>query len=118
VLKSGCHWGKSATMVVTFPISALDQAYYPEARVLLSPGARKYPLQGYKKSLFESLWVALDADAVKDIYVSISWQVMEESSGCVVVSWGMMGSIAYPDVRIIADFAASCLIAPPGNARG
>ena len=65
MLKSGCQWGKPATMIVTFPISALDQTYYPEASLLLGPGARKYALPGDKKSLSESLWVALDADAVK-----------------------------------------------------
>ncbi len=66
----------------------------------------------------DSLWAAVDADAVKDVYVWISWQMMEKSSGCVVVSWGRMGSITCPNVRIITDFAASCHIALPGNARG
>jgi hypothetical protein len=71
-------------MIVTFPISALDQTHYPEASLLLGPGARKYALLGDKKSLSESFWVAPHADAVKGFYVSISWQVMEQSSGCVV----------------------------------
>ena len=105
-------------MIVTFPISALAQTYYPEASLSLSPEARKYSPPGGKKSHFESLWVALDADAVKELYVSISWQMMEKSSWCVVECQEMMGSIAYPDVRIVTDFAASCLIALPGNARG